>query len=135
MCVLEYPKVLSLIFYNFLFMSVTYIWWLQWLIYICKCHWPSWKSFCFICRQHIHILHISWKWNFWKWSWWWLRLDTLVDVHLNLLNCFHFLILEGVILVILINCMIFLSPFLDVTRMSMSAVSFLAQLDSGILCL
>ena len=28
-----------------------------------------------------------------------------------------------------------LSPFLDVTRMSMSAVSFLAQLDSGILCL
>ena len=26
-------------------------------------------------------------------------------------------------------------PFLDVTRMSMSTVSFLAQLDSGILCL
>ena len=29
----------------------------------------------------------------------------------------------------------FLSPFLDVTRMSMSLGSFLAQLDSGILCL
>ena len=29
----------------------------------------------------------------------------------------------------------FLSPFLDVTRVSMSTVSFLAQLDSGILCL
>ena len=29
----------------------------------------------------------------------------------------------------------FLSPFLDVKRMSMPAVSFLAQLDSGILCL
>ena len=29
----------------------------------------------------------------------------------------------------------FLSPFLDVTRMYMSTVSFLAQLDSGILCL
>ena len=29
----------------------------------------------------------------------------------------------------------FLSPFLDVTRMSMSTVSFLTQLDSGILCL
>ena len=29
----------------------------------------------------------------------------------------------------------FLSPFLDVTRMSMSTVSFLAQLDSIILCL
>ena len=33
------------------------------------------------------------------------------------------------------DCMILLSPFLDVTRMSMSTVSFLAQLDSGILCL
>ena len=31
--------------------------------------------------------------------------------------------------------MIFLSPILDVTRMSMSTVSFLAQLGSGILCL
>ena len=38
-------------------------------------------------------------------------------------------------LVIMIDCMIFLSPFLDVTRMSMSTVSFLAQLDSGILYL
>ena len=33
------------------------------------------------------------------------------------------------------RCIIFLSPFLDVTRMSMSTVSFLVQLDSGILCL
>ena len=58
-----------------------------------------------------------------------------VDVHLNWLNWFLFLILEGDLLVILIDCMIFLSPFLDVTRMSMSTVSFLVQLDSGILCL
>ena len=43
--------------------------------------------------------------------------------------------LEGGLLVILIDCMIFLSPFLNVTRMSMSSVSFLTQLDSGILCL
>ena len=43
--------------------------------------------------------------------------------------------LEGSLLVILIDCLIFLSPFLDVTRMSMLTVSFLAQLDSGILCL
>ena len=43
--------------------------------------------------------------------------------------------LEGGLLVILKDCMIFLSPFLDVTRMSMSTVSFLAQLNSGILCL
>ena len=35
----------------------------------------------------------------------------------------------------LIDCMIFLSPFLDVTRMSMPAVSFLAQLGSEILYL
>ena len=40
-----------------------------------------------------------------------------------------------ILLIILIDCMIFQSPFLDVTRMSMSTVSFLAQLDSGILCL
>ena len=59
----------------------------------------------------------------------------LVDVHLNWLNWFHFLILEGGLLVILIDCMIFLSPFLEVTRMSMSTVSFLAQLGSGILYL
>ena len=59
----------------------------------------------------------------------------LVYVHLNWLNCFHLLFLERGLLVILIDCMIFLSPFVDVTRMSMSTVSFLAQLDSGIICL
>ena len=37
--------------------------------------------------------------------------------------------------VILIDCINFLSQFLDVTRMSMSAVSFLVQVDSGIFCL
>ena len=41
------------------------------------------------------------------------------------------LILKGCLLVILTDCMIFLSSFLDVTRMS--TVSFLLQLDSGIL--
>ena len=43
--------------------------------------------------------------------------------------------LEGGLLVILIDCMIFLSPLLDVTRVSMSTVSFLKELDSEILCL
>ena len=57
------------------------------------------------------------------------------DVHLNWLIWFHFLILKGGLLVILIDCMIFLSPFLNVTRMSMSTVPFLAQLNSGVLCL
>ena len=50
---------------------------------------------------------------------------------MNLLNWFHFLILKGDLLFILIDYMIFLSPFLDVTWMSMSTVSFLAQLDYG----
>ena len=42
---------------------------------------------------------------------------------MNWLNCFHFLILEGGLLIILIDCIIFLSPFLDVTRTSMSTHS------------
>ena len=54
---------------------------------------------------------------------------------LNWLNWFHFLILEVGPLVSLIDCMVFLSPILAVTRMSMSTVSFLAQLDYGILCI
>ena len=33
------------------------------------------------------------------------------------------------------DCMTFLSPFLDITKMLMSTVSFLAQLNPGILCL
>ena len=48
---------------------------------------------------------------------------------------FHFLIVKGGLLVVLTECTIFLSPFLNVTRMSMSTVSFVAELDSGILCL
>ena len=60
---------------------------------------------------------------------------TLVDIHLNWLKLFHFLFLEVGLLIILIDWMIFLCPFLDVTRMSMSTVSFLAPLNSGILCL
>ena len=51
---------------------------------------------------------------------------TLVDFHLNWLNWSHFFILEVGLLVLLIDCMISLSPFLDGTRMSMSTVSFLA---------
>ena len=60
---------------------------------------------------------------------------TLVDVYLNWLNWFQFFFLEGGLLFILMDCMIFLSPFLDVTRISMLEVSFLAQLDPGIICL
>ena len=42
---------------------------------------------------------------------------------------------RGSLLVILIDCMVFLSPFLGVTRMSMSTVSLFAQLDPAIFCL
>ena len=51
----------------------------------------------------------------------------LVDVLQNWLNWLHFPFLEGGLLVTLIDCMIFLSPFLDVTRISVSTVSFLAE--------
>ena len=54
---------------------------------------------------------------------------TLVDVHLNWLKWFHFLILQGGLLVILIDCMIFLS-LLDFIRMFMSTISFLILLGS-----
>ena len=51
---------------------------------------------------------------------------TLVDIHLNLLNWFYFLKLMGGLPISLIDCMIFLSPYLDVIRIPMStAVSLL----------
>ena len=54
---------------------------------------------------------------------------TLVDVLPNWLNWFHFLLPDGGLLVILIDCMIFLSPFLDVIKMSMSTVSLTCNLN------
>ena len=55
---------------------------------------------------------------------------SLVDALQNWLNWFNFLFLMANLLVILVDCMISLSPSLDVTRMSMSAVSFFAQLTA-----
>ena len=46
---------------------------------------------------------------------------TLVYVHLNWLNWFHFLILKRGILIILIDGIISLSPLLDVTRKSVNS--------------
>ena len=51
---------------------------------------------------------------------------TLVDPHPNWLSLFHFFILMVGLYVILMDCIIFLSPLPDVTRMVMSTVSFLA---------
>ena len=91
---------------------------------ICRTIGPSFSS-CLeplAHRQNVASLYIFYRYYF-------------VDVHLYWLNWLHFLILEGDLLFILIDCMIFLSPFPDVTRMSLSTVSFFAQLDYGILCL
>ena len=60
---------------------------------------------------------------------------TLLYVLENWLNQFYFLFLEGGVLIILTDCIIFLSPFLDVTRMSVSTDCFSVQLACGILCL
>ena len=57
----------------------------------------------------------------------------LVDVHLNLPNWFHFLIHMVGPPVIFIDHIIYLSPLLYVIKMSILTVSFLIQLDSGIL--
>ena len=54
---------------------------------------------------------------------------------MNWLKQFLFLVLLGGPLIILIDCRIFLSPFIDVIVMSMSAVHLLAQFDSAILYL
>ena len=64
-----------------------------------------------------------------------LSLITLVDALLNWFNWFHFLIVEGGLLIILIDWMVFLSTFPDVIRMSMSTVFFLTKLESGVFCL
>ena len=50
-----------------------------------------------------------------------------LDVYLNCLNCFHFLILVAGPLVTQIGCT-FLSAFLDVIRMSMSTCVYVFQL-------
>ena len=71
------------------------------------------------CRQSVASLSLFYRYY-------------LLDFYLNWLIWFQFLVLVGDLMVILINCMIFLSPFLDVTRMSMSTVSFITQLDCGI---
>ena len=62
---------------------------------------------------------------------------NLVDVHLNWLKWFHFLILEVRSTTLYSDrlILIFLSPFLDFIRMSLSIVPFLSQLNSGFLCL
>ena len=92
--------------------------------WICRIVGPSLAAFLepLAHRQNVASLSLFYRYYFGRCS---SELAQLVS----------FLFLEGGLLVILKDCMIFLSPFLDVTRMSMSTVSFLTQLNSGILCL
>ena len=71
-------------------------------------------------RQNVARLSLFYRYYFGKCS---SKLAQLVPLP----------IFMGSLLVILIDYMIFLSPFLDVTKMPTSTVSFLAQLDSRIL--
>ena len=57
---------------------------------------------------------------------------TLVDIHLKWFDWFHFLYLKGGLLVILKDCMIFLSAILRCYKEVYINSSFLVQLDSGI---
>ena len=84
-----------------------------------------------ICRAAVPSLATSFETLADRWA----KLEyflciTLVDVHLNRLNWFCFSFFEGGQLAILLDCMIFLSPFLNATRMPMLRVSFHSQLDS-----
>ena len=104
--------------------------WISYIVYIAKTVSKKIEALIpsinfFLMRLLCISINLPYTWSY----------HTLVDVLLNWLNWYHFLFLEGGLLAILIDCMIFLSPFQDVTRMSMSTVFFLVQLDSGVLCL
>ena len=73
----------------------------------------------FAHRRNVASLSFSYKYYFGRCS---SELAELVS----------FSILKGGLLVTLINCIIFLSPFLDVTRISMTTVCFLTLLGSGV---
>ena len=59
---------------------------------------------------------------------------TLEDIHLDWLNCFLSLVFSGILFLILIGFMLFLSPFLDLIMVPMLPVSLLKQLGPGIIC-
>ena len=71
-------------------------------------------------RSHVVSLSLSYRYYFAR------RSSKLAQV-------VQLLYFRGALIIILTDWMIFLSPSLDVIRMSMSTVSFLTQLDSGIL--
>ena len=72
----------------------------------------------------LHLLSI--------WSPWFI-VFTFGNAHLNGLKQFLFIILVAELLIILIDCLIFLLPFLDVTRISISTVHFFVHLNWNML--
>ena len=91
---------------------------------ICKIVFPSLSASLetFVHHQNVGSFSLFYRYYFGR-------------CYLNWPNWFHLLILKVGLFVILIDCMIFLSLFLDVRRMSMSKFSFLSQLHPRILCL
>ena len=69
-------------------------------------------------RQNVVSLNLSYRYYFGRCS------SALAD-----------LVSHRYYLTIPIDCLTFFSPFIDVTRFSLSTVSFLTQLNSGIHCL
>ena len=55
-------------------------------------------------------------------------------IHLHWWNLFLFFNHRRGLLLILVGCMGFLLPFLDLIKICMSGVSIFIQLDSGIVC-
>ena len=94
--------------------------------------WSCWISYKnMICRTvglllAVSLEHLAHCWNV-------ASLSLFYRYYFD--RCSFELALKGGLLVILIDWMIFLSPFLDVMRRSISTVSFLTQLDCGIICL
>ena len=64
----------------------------------------------------------------------WAQYDFQVCVCNSNIGTYFFNDKTG-LLVILVECIVLQAPFLDITRMSMSTVSLLAYLGSGITCL
>ena len=72
---------------------------------MCRTVGPSLAVFREPLAHHLNVASLSLLYRYYFGRW---------DVHLSRLNWFHFLIFKGGQLVFLIDCMIFLSPFLDV---------------------
>ena len=58
----------------------------------------------------------------------------MVDVHLNWLDWFHFLIVVGSLTVIVIDWVVYLSPFLRCCEDVYVNIFFVVQLHNGIIC-